>query len=292
MRAAADPSQRLLALLGKTSGAVTPQRFVSPLGKAHLETSASSLAKCMIGCCLRHWVFRANSSTLPVCARATPSKLVMAAPRSRVSARNTARFSSATSARSSWSTIASLSVIEASVSSCAVSSRPNGSRSPYGICMSFASGAAGSAHSSPHALAVAAVATVAASATAAGSDACSESEVLSATRKLWSKPLASLELGSAAWDMMAEITPLLAWKSISSNLLSPFTGTAPVTFTSRASQPVAAATASEKRSAKSMGKGELTLNLPWADGGVFLATFAAALSKVFSMAFSFCMIDA
>mmetsp|Transcript_12012 Transcript_12012/g.28163 ORF Transcript_12012/g.28163 Transcript_12012/m.28163 type:complete len:362 (+) Transcript_12012:199-1284(+) len=109
-------------------------------GKAHFETSDSSSAKWCSGCEPRHlwtWLY---PSMFPVCDRATPSKDVIAAPLSRVSALKIARFSSATSARSSWSTMRSDSRMLASVSSCAVSSRPKGSRSPYGISVSMSIG--------------------------------------------------------------------------------------------------------------------------------------------------------
>merc|ERR1719277_69169 len=88
------------------------------LGKAHLVMSDSSSAKWCNGCVIRHLCTLAYSSMFPVCERATPSKDVMAAPRSRVKARKTERFSSATSALSIWSTMALLSRMDDSVNSC------------------------------------------------------------------------------------------------------------------------------------------------------------------------------
>merc|ERR1719486_832013 len=67
-------------------------------GKAHFEMSDSSSARWCSGCVLRHLCVLLYSSIFPVCERATPSKEVIAAPRSLVRALKTALFSSATSA--------------------------------------------------------------------------------------------------------------------------------------------------------------------------------------------------
>merc|ERR1719515_572162 len=87
-------------------------------GNAHFEMSDSSSARWCRGCVFLHLWTLLYSSTLPVCALATPSNDVIAAPRSLVKARKTARFSSATSALSNWSTISSDSLMLDSVSSC------------------------------------------------------------------------------------------------------------------------------------------------------------------------------
>mmetsp|Transcript_70805 Transcript_70805/g.124963 ORF Transcript_70805/g.124963 Transcript_70805/m.124963 type:complete len:201 (+) Transcript_70805:99-701(+) len=133
-------------------------------GNAHCSTSASSDAKCCTGCSLRQREFCAYSWMFPDADFAIPSKEASAAPRSRVRARKTERCSSASSAFSIWSTIASLSLMDSSVSSCAAFSRPKGSRSPNGREASdlagalfflisffsfFGAGAAGAASSSP-----------------------------------------------------------------------------------------------------------------------------------------------
>mmetsp|Transcript_25373 Transcript_25373/g.48569 ORF Transcript_25373/g.48569 Transcript_25373/m.48569 type:complete len:236 (-) Transcript_25373:96-803(-) len=178
-----------------------PQK--SAFGNAHLETSASSCARCRIGWALRQEFFLAYSSMLPVCARATPSNEVIAAPRSRVSARKTALFSSATSALSSWSTISLLSAMEDSVSSCAVSSRPKGSICPKGICVSMSKAlfdAGASLGSSSGSLAAAGLAGMAGEgpATFFASSASAPPSTSLATSNKCKGPLASFDSGSAA----------------------------------------------------------------------------------------------
>mmetsp|Transcript_19396 Transcript_19396/g.44122 ORF Transcript_19396/g.44122 Transcript_19396/m.44122 type:complete len:314 (+) Transcript_19396:176-1117(+) len=221
---------------------------------------------------------------VPVCDLAMPSKAVRAAPRKRVNARNTARFSSATSARSSWSTIWLLSEIERSVSSCAVSSRPKGSSSPYGIWVStsmprcigrsaFETGAstpASPASSSSWAVGAAGASCGSSDKAFAGADSCcscnspcssSPASVAPvagsfATRKSCRGPFASLESGSAACSCAASATHSGASK-VRWNVPS-FLRFALMTFTTDASESVACDTAEEKRCAKSGGNGPFT----------------------------------
>mmetsp|Transcript_45467 Transcript_45467/g.132341 ORF Transcript_45467/g.132341 Transcript_45467/m.132341 type:complete len:283 (-) Transcript_45467:221-1069(-) len=213
----------------------------------------------------------------PVCERAMPSKEVMAAPRSRVRARKTARFSSATSARSNWSTMASLSLMDCCVSSCAVSSRPKASRSPNGISAVLISGVAGAAG---------------AAGAAAGSSLLSGSSPSSclSIRKKCKGPLASFDEESAAWDRTAATQSLRASKRTSSMVLSAFEGAAPRTWTPSCGQPVASATACAKRSLKSAGRGPFTCKWPCTTE-TFCASRSLALSNR-STAESFSMIFA
>mmetsp|Transcript_59274 Transcript_59274/g.176335 ORF Transcript_59274/g.176335 Transcript_59274/m.176335 type:complete len:244 (+) Transcript_59274:168-899(+) len=191
----------------------------------------------------------------PVCERATPSKDVMAAPRSRVSARKTARFSSATSARSSWSTIRLLSSMADSVSSCAVSSRPKGSRSPNGISVSMSmlplawagassSGACDSAR---------------APAASSFSFSFSSSPSSFAMRRKPRGPFASFESGSVACCSAScaakRGASKVTWSTFPSGnrLLE-------TTFTSVGLHPVASEMPREKSWAKSFGRGALTFS--------------------------------
>mmetsp|Transcript_38808 Transcript_38808/g.101127 ORF Transcript_38808/g.101127 Transcript_38808/m.101127 type:complete len:352 (+) Transcript_38808:264-1319(+) len=222
---------------------------------------------------------------LPVCDLAMPSNDVMAAPRSLVRARNTARFSSATSARSSWSTIWSLSLMELSVSSWAVSSRPNGSRSPYGISASMSmpsSRAAGRAPmSSPSSgpscgssrrLLATKVEGGTSSCSAGGSSStlCSRSssgggpwspssaELLS-IRNMCRMPLANFDSGSDACSSTASTTFAGAAKASSSMFPSACSERRTLsTSTSLADTPVACTTPCTKRSSKSGGSGPPT----------------------------------
>mmetsp|Transcript_41369 Transcript_41369/g.115226 ORF Transcript_41369/g.115226 Transcript_41369/m.115226 type:complete len:287 (+) Transcript_41369:227-1087(+) len=204
----------------------------------------------------------------PVCDRAMPSKDVIAAPRSRVKARKTARFSSATSARSNWSTMASLSRIELCVSSWAVSSRPNGSKSPYGISEESISGAAAAAGAAGFGAAAAGIGTCSAS------SASSSASASFAARNACSGPFANLDSGSEAWVRTAWMTLARASKTTSSMLSAPWcAGSAPTTLTSSGAAPVASETAAEKRSAKSAGKGPFTSIWP-----LLMRAFWAAFS--------------